>query len=78
MLKKKLFQFFVFLALFGLLLITPLGKFSAQTEWNLQVTNLSNNTVTYSYDQLVAMPETTVDAAEYCYGSLVTSGTGAE
>ena len=72
--KKKLFETCFFLTMFGLLLITPLGRVSAQTEWNLQLSNLSNNTVTYSYAQLLAMPETTVTAGEYCYGSPVTDG----
>lgn len=72
--KKKLLQTCLFLTLFGLLLITPIGRVSAQTEWNLQVSNLAGTTVNYTYDQLLAMPETNVSAAEYCYGSLVTSG----
>jgi hypothetical protein len=72
--KKKLLQTCLFLTLFGLLLITPIGRVSANTEWNLQISNIANTTVNYSYDQLLAMPETTVSAAEYCYGSLVTSG----
>ena len=72
--KKKLLQTCLFLTLFGLLLITPIGRVSASSEWNLQVTNLAGTTVNYSYDQLLAMPESNVSAAEYCYGSLVTSG----
>ena len=73
--EKKLRTCFL-LTLFGLLLIMPIGKVSAQTEWNLQVSNLSGtNVFTYTYDQLLAMPETNVAAAEYCYGGLVTSGT---
>src|ERR1035438_2738648 len=72
--KKKFFQCCLFLALIGLLIITPLGRVSAQTLGNLQVSNLSNGTVTYSYDQLFAMPQTTVVASEYCYGSPVTYG----
>ena len=72
--KKKLFQSCLFLALIGLLIITPLGRVSAQTPGNLMVSNLSNNAVTYSYSQLYAMPQTTVFASEYCYGSLVTYG----
>jgi hypothetical protein len=72
--KKKLLQTCLFLTLFGLLLITPIGRVSASTEWNLQVINLAGTTVNYAYDQLMAMPESNVSAAEYCYGSLVTSG----
>jgi DMSO/TMAO reductase YedYZ molybdopterin-dependent catalytic subunit len=72
--KTKLIQTCIFLTLFGLILITPIERVSASTEWNLQVTNLAGTTVNYTYDQLLAMPETNVSAAEYCYGSLVTSG----
>jgi DMSO/TMAO reductase YedYZ molybdopterin-dependent catalytic subunit len=74
MMKKKLLQTCLFLTIFGLLLITSIGKVSADTLWNLQVTNTSNTTVNYSYDQLLTMPKTTVSSSEYCYGYLVTSG----
>ena len=72
--KNKLFQSFLFLALIGLLIITQLGKVSAQTSGSILVSNLSNNAVIYSNNQLFAMPQTTVFASEYCYGSLVTYG----
>ena len=72
--KNKLLQTCLFLTLFGLLLITPIGRVSASTEWNLQVTNITYTTVNYTYHQLLAMPESTVSAAEYCYGYPVTSG----
>jgi DMSO/TMAO reductase YedYZ molybdopterin-dependent catalytic subunit len=73
--KKKLLQTCLFLTLFGLLLITPIGRVSAQTEWNLQVINLAGTTVNYTYDQLMAMPESNVSADLNCYGAPVTSGT---
>lgn len=72
--KKRLFQTCLFVTLFGLLLMTPIGRVSADTEWNLSITNIANTSVTYSYDQLLAMPETNVSASEYCYGSLVANG----
>jgi hypothetical protein len=72
--KKKLLQTCLFLTLFGLLLITPIGRVLANTEGNLQVINLVGTTVNYTYDQLMAMPESNVSADLYCYGSLVTSG----
>jgi Sulfite oxidase and related enzymes len=48
---------------------------NAQPQWNLQITDLSGKTTTLTYDQVAAMPQTTVDSALYCYGSLVTQGT---
>jgi len=51
----------------------PVSRVLASTEWNLQV-NGANSSVNYSYDQLLAMPETTVSANLACYGSPVTSG----
>ncbi len=72
--KNKLLLTCLLLTLFGLLLITPVGKVSASTGWNLQITNLSGTTVNYSYDQLLAMPVTNVSAALYCEGNLVTFG----
>ncbi len=72
--KAKLMQACLLLTLFGLILITPIGR-AQNTEWNLQVTNLAGtNTVTYTYNQLLAMPETTVTADLSCDGSLVASG----
>ena len=73
--KKKLLQTCLFLTLFGLLLITPIGRVSASTEGNLQVINLAGTTVNYTYDQLMAMPKSNVSADLNCYGAPVTSGT---
>jgi hypothetical protein len=72
--KKKLLQTCLFLTLFGLLLITPMGRVSASTEGNLQVINLAGTTVNYTYDQLMAMPKSNVSADLNCYGAPVTSG----
>jgi hypothetical protein len=71
--KKKLVQTCLYLTLFGLLSIIPISKASASTAWNLQV-NGANTTVNYNYDQLLAMPETDVNANLACYGSPVASG----
>jgi len=54
--------------------MTPIVRVSAQTEWNLQVTNIENKSVTYTYDQLLAMPETTVNASEYCGYACIARG----
>jgi hypothetical protein len=40
----------------------------------LEITNLSGKTYTFTEQQLKEMPQTTITAALYCYGSLVTSG----
>jgi hypothetical protein len=72
--KKKLLQTCLFLTLFGLLLITPIGRVLASTEGNLQVINLGGTTVNYTYDQLMAMPKSNVSADLNCYGAPVTSG----
>ena len=71
--KKKLLQTCLYLTLFGLLSIMPISKASASTAWDLQV-NGANTTVNYSYDQLLAMPETDVNANLACYGSPVANG----
>jgi len=72
--KKKLLQTYLFPTLFGLLVITLIGRVSASTEFNLQVADVAGNSANYSYDQLLAMPQTTVYADLYCYGKLVTNG----
>ena len=72
--NKKLLQTCLFLILFGLMLITPIAGVSAQsTEWNLQVTN-GTSTINYTYDQLLAMPETTVHADLYCIDGVLVEG----
>ncbi len=40
----------------------------------LEITNLSGETYTFTEVQLKEMPQTTIFAALYCYGSLVTAG----
>lgn len=47
---------------------------TAQPQWNLEITDLMEKTTTLTYEQVMAMPATTVDSALYCYGSLVTEG----
>jgi hypothetical protein len=72
--KNKLVQTFLLLLICGLSLILPIGKVSASTEWNLQITNLTGTTTSYSYDQLLGMPMTNVSASLLCYGKIVTYG----
>ncbi len=46
----------------------------AGTEWNLQVTNIANTSVSHGYNQLLATPKTTVSGNLFCYGDPFTSG----
>jgi DMSO/TMAO reductase YedYZ molybdopterin-dependent catalytic subunit len=72
--KNKLHLTFLLLLIFGLSIIASIGKVSASSEWNLQLTNLAGSTTNYSYDQLLAMPITNVSASLLCYGKIVTYG----
>ncbi len=72
--KKKLLQTCLFLTLLGLISIFPVGKVSADSGTNLQISNLTGSTATYTYDQLLGMPLTDVNAPLYCYGMLKSNG----
>ena len=54
--------------------LTATTTTTTATANTLQITNLSSNTYTFTEQQLKEMPQTTIPAALYCYGSLVTSG----
>ena len=74
--RKKLFLSLLFLAIFGFTILTaPIAKVSAQkTEPILAVTNLSEVTVNYTFDQILSMTQTTPVPTYSCYGEpLVTS-----
>ena len=71
---KNRLQTCILLLIFGLSLITSVGKVSASTDWNLTITNLAGNDTNYSLDQLMAMPITNVSASLLCYGNIVTYG----
>jgi DMSO/TMAO reductase YedYZ molybdopterin-dependent catalytic subunit len=73
-LKNKILSVSILSALFGLVLLAPLATVSASPDWTLNVTSLSGNTISLTYNDLSAMPKTNVDAELYCYGNLVTSG----
>ena len=73
--KKKILQICLFLSLCGLILITPIVSVSADNiTWNLAVISLAGVTVNYTYDQLLAMPQSNVNATLYCYGTPLYSG----
>jgi DMSO/TMAO reductase YedYZ molybdopterin-dependent catalytic subunit len=73
--KKRLLEICLFLTLFGLMLLTPIVRVSASSiKTNLQLTNLVGININYTYDQLLAMPQTTISATLSCYGNLLVTG----
>ena len=58
----------------GLLLTSITGSVIATFPSNLEITNLSGTSISLSYEDLLAMPATTVYAELYCDGSLATYG----
>ena len=57
-----------------LFLIIAASTSIANAEWTLKITDLTGNTQTLTYSQLLEMPKTTENAGLYCYGLLVTEG----
>ena len=60
--------------MFGLMLPVASTLTLAYPEAELQITGEVNHPISLTLDELFEMPQTTVDAALYCYGDLVTSG----
>jgi hypothetical protein len=71
--KSKL-CFTFFLIILALILPPPHSTVSATSGPNLQITNLSGATFNFTYDQLLAMPKTTVTSDLFCNGILKTTG----
>ncbi len=67
--KLKFLLIFTFLTIL-LINITP----ASAATGTLEITDLSNVTYNFTYQQLAEMPKTTLYAEIYCYGSLVDSG----
>jgi DMSO/TMAO reductase YedYZ molybdopterin-dependent catalytic subunit len=65
------FKFILTCLIVAILLPTTTATASANT---LQITNQSSQTYTITMQQLAEMPQTSLFAALYCYGNLVTSG----
>ena len=65
-------KFTLLLAITTTLLIAITPTTTATT--TLEITNPSHNTQNFTYQQLTEMPQTTIYAELYCYGSLVTNG----
>ena len=57
------------------LILTIPHNASAATQWTIQLTTLNGATTDITYDQLIALPKTTVTAEIFCYGIPVTGGT---
>jgi DMSO/TMAO reductase YedYZ molybdopterin-dependent catalytic subunit len=72
--KTKKTSILVFLFVISLTIVVIPKAATAATPWDIQVTDLVGNTTTITYDQLLALPQTTEEAALYCYGSIVTGG----
>jgi hypothetical protein len=71
--KNKLSITCIIIAISALLVAVPIQTASADSS-KLDIVNLSGAYITLSYDQLLTMPKTTVNADLYCYGALVTAG----
>jgi hypothetical protein len=54
--------------------IPPLASASSNNQWNLHITSLNGTSINLSYEDLLALPKTTVSADLSCYGNLVSSG----
>ena len=67
--KLQFLLIFLFLTL-PLINITP----ATAGTGTLEITDLSNFTYNFNYQQLTEMPKTTIYAEIYCYGSLVNAG----
>lgn len=72
--KKKSFQTSLMLIMFGLMLSVVLTSTLAYPEAGLQIIGEVNHPINVTLEELVEMPQITVNAALYCYGDLVTSG----
>jgi DMSO/TMAO reductase YedYZ molybdopterin-dependent catalytic subunit len=73
--KNKLIQIFIITSIIELLmLLNPTPLVLADASFNLEVTNLVGTNFSFTYEQLLAMPKTVVNAYLLCYGSFVTSG----
>jgi DMSO/TMAO reductase YedYZ molybdopterin-dependent catalytic subunit len=64
---------FLLLCTFLTILLINITPATAVTD-TLEITDPSNVTHSFTYQQLAEMPTTTIYAELYCYGSLVTSG----
>ncbi len=59
---------------FTILLTTPALASASTNDWTVQVSDLSGNTVTVSYNTILSMPQTSVSAELDCYGRMIAIG----
>jgi DMSO/TMAO reductase YedYZ molybdopterin-dependent catalytic subunit len=71
--KKKILQASLLLTILGLAFASA-SAVSLGAQGDLQVEGEVNHPLTLTINEIEAMPQTTVNAALYCYGILVTSG----
>jgi hypothetical protein len=72
--KSKLTVTFTFTAALIFILTCTTAIVEAENNFNLEITNLTGATFSFTDQQLFDMPKTTVNADLYCEGSLLTSG----
>ena len=72
--KKKTLQTPLLLIVFGLLLSGVPTVSLANSDGALQIIGEVNHPIILTLEDLAAMPQTTVNASLYCYGTLITRG----
>jgi hypothetical protein len=72
--KKNLISTCIISAILCLILTSSFGLVIADIPSNLEIINLSGNVFDFTYEQLLTMPKTIVNAELYCDGTLVTYG----
>lgn len=72
--KNKKSTIVLTIAAIAIIIISPSAASASTVQWDIQVSNLSGSSVTVSYDQLLAMPQTNVNALLTCYGNFVADG----
>jgi DMSO/TMAO reductase YedYZ molybdopterin-dependent catalytic subunit len=72
--KKKLFSICIISAFLCLLLASQFELILADSQSHLEIINLSGRVFDYTYEQLLEMPKTVVNADLYCDGALATYG----
>jgi DMSO/TMAO reductase YedYZ molybdopterin-dependent catalytic subunit len=73
-LKKKILQASLLLTILGLAFASA-SAVSLGTQGDLQIEGEVDHPLTLTIGEIEAMPQTTVNAALYCYGSLLINGT---
>ena len=72
--KNKLIAAVTTMAVIALILTSTIALVKAENNFNLKITNLTGEALSFTDQQLFDMPKTVVNADLYCEGSLLTSG----